>query len=203
LPTIEELSSAVEARLRFWSLKIISKMIWSILPMVTKRIVGRPYIFRKTGACSAAEENRLPFRMAGKAKRFHHHKVERTSMVPKGLRRILFIAVPLLLAASTAATAQEPSVPAGRLHHSGVYDENSKEFVTYGGYTWNQSLQKVQSASDVWGWNGGKWVREFQTFTRGTQREKEQNTMLEQLIGWAGGAEGAPVRNGRRSSGRR
>ena len=86
---------------------------------------------------------------------FHHHKVERRSMIPKGLRRIV-IAVPLLLAASTA-TAQEPSVPAGRLHHSGLYDENRKEFVIYGGYTWNQSAQKVQSASDVWGWNGSRW----------------------------------------------
>ncbi len=86
---------------------------------------------------------------------FHHYKVERRSMIPKGLRRIV-IAVPLLLAASTA-TAQELSVPAGRLHHSGVYDENRKEFIIYGGYTWNQSAQKVQSASDVWGWNGSRW----------------------------------------------
>ena len=77
-------------------------------------------------------------------------------MVSKVLRRILFIAVPLLLAASTA-TAQDPNVPAGRLHHSGVYDESRKEFVIYGGYTWNPSLQKVQSASDVWGWNGSRW----------------------------------------------
>jgi hypothetical protein len=62
-----------------------------------------------------------------------------------------------LLVVLLPALGQVRNVPAARLHHSGVYDENRKEFVIYGGYTWNQSAQKVESASDVWGWNGSRW----------------------------------------------
>jgi hypothetical protein len=66
-------------------------------------------------------------------------------------------ALMLSLVALSQAIAQAPKSPAARLHHSGVYDEARKEFVIYGGYTWNQAAQKVQAASDVWAWNGMQW----------------------------------------------
>ena len=74
-------------------------------------------------------------------------------MALKTLPRIVSLTIPLLIAASTA-TAQAPNVPAARLHHSGVYDETRKEFLVYGGYTWDQGTKKLD---DVWGWNGSAW----------------------------------------------
>src|SRR5215467_5140104 len=74
-------------------------------------------------------------------------------MAWKVARRIVSFAVPLLIAASPAI-AQVPKVPAGRFHHSGVYDEARKEFLIYGGYTWDQGEKKL---GDVWGWNGTAW----------------------------------------------
>ena len=74
-------------------------------------------------------------------------------MASKALRRILWLTLPLFIAASTAK-AQVPNVPAARFHHSGVYDEARKEFLIYGGYTWDQGTKKL---GDVWGWSGTTW----------------------------------------------
>jgi len=51
-------------------------------------------------------------------------------------------------------TAQAPNVPAGRFHHSGVYDEPRKQFLIHGGFTWDQGTKR---AGDVWGWDGTRW----------------------------------------------
>jgi hypothetical protein len=59
-----------------------------------------------------------------------------------------------LLIATSSALAQVPTVPAPRFHHSGVYDEARKEFLIYGGFTYDQKIQKL---GDLWGWNGSTW----------------------------------------------
>jgi hypothetical protein len=69
------------------------------------------------------------------------------------LPRIVSLTISFLIAASTAI-AQAPKVPAARFHHSGVYDEARKEFLIYGGYSWDQGTKKL---GDVWGWNGSTW----------------------------------------------
>jgi hypothetical protein len=63
----------------------------------------------------------------------------------------------LCLTAVSSALAQTGNTPAPRLHHSGVYDEARKEFVIYGGFTWNPKTQKTEPQGDVWGWNGAAW----------------------------------------------
>jgi hypothetical protein len=73
-------------------------------------------------------------------------------MTSKALRRI--VSLVLLLIAASTAIAQVPNVPAARFHHSGAYDEGRKEFLIYGGYTWDQETKKL---GDVWGWNGTTW----------------------------------------------
>ena len=57
----------------------------------------------------------------------------------------------ILLIAVSPAPAQAPNTPVARFHHSGVYDETRKEFLIYGGFTYDQ---KIQQLSDVWGWDG-------------------------------------------------
>src|SRR5580704_9657917 len=79
--------------------------------------------------------------------------VERSSMVSKVLTRILTLTIPLLFA-TLVSTAQAPNVPPGRFHHSGAYDESRKQFLIYGGFTWDQGPKRV---GDVWGWDGSKW----------------------------------------------
>ena len=75
-------------------------------------------------------------------------------MALTALPRIVSLTIiPFLIAVSTAI-AQAPKVPAARFHHSGVYDEARKEFLIYGGYTWDQGTKKL---GDVWGWNGSTW----------------------------------------------
>ena len=77
-------------------------------------------------------------------------------MGPKIFKGILCTFV-LWFVAVYSAIAQSSNWPVARLHHSGTYDDVRKEFVVYGGYTWNQTSQKVQAASDVWAWNGIRW----------------------------------------------
>ena len=67
-------------------------------------------------------------------------------------RTALSLALPLI--AVSFALAQAPNAPAPRFHHSGVYDEARKEFLIYGGFTYDQKLQML---SDVWAWNGSIW----------------------------------------------
>jgi Galactose oxidase, central domain len=74
-------------------------------------------------------------------------------MASKVPARILTLTIPLLLA-TLGSTAQSPNAPAGRFHHSGVYDEARKQFLIYGGFTWDQGTKRV---GDVWGWDGTKW----------------------------------------------
>jgi hypothetical protein len=69
------------------------------------------------------------------------------------LRTIVSLTI-LLLIAGSSATAQVPNVPAGRFHHSGVYDETRTQFLIYGGFTWDQGTKRL---GDVWGWDGTKW----------------------------------------------
>jgi hypothetical protein len=57
----------------------------------------------------------------------------------------------------SSAMGQASSWPAARFRHSGVYDEGRKEFEIYGGYTWNPTAQRVESASDIWAWNSSTW----------------------------------------------
>ena len=77
-------------------------------------------------------------------------------MIWKDLKTIA-ASILIPLAAASSALAQAPNAPAPRLHHSGVYDEARKEFLIYGGYTWNQETQKTKPSSDVWAWNGSTW----------------------------------------------
>lgn len=72
-------------------------------------------------------------------------------------RKLLCGAAAVLSLINSSAGQSLSKAPAARLHHSGVYDEVRKQFMVYGGYTWNEKAQKVQSASDVWGWNGTAW----------------------------------------------
>ena len=74
-------------------------------------------------------------------------------MASNYLRSIARLAV-LLSVAVSSALAQVPNVPAPRFHHSGVYDEARKEFLIYGGFTYEQEIKRL---SDVWGWNGSTW----------------------------------------------
>jgi len=69
------------------------------------------------------------------------------------LRTIVSLTI-LLLIAGSSATAQVPNVPAGRFHHSSVYDETRNQFLIYGGFTWDQGTKRL---GDVWGWDGTKW----------------------------------------------
>jgi|SRR5580692_693973 len=73
-------------------------------------------------------------------------------MISKALRNVVSLAIAPLFAAT--ATAQAPIAPAGRFHHSGAYDETRKEFLIYGGFTWDHGTKRV---GDVWGWDGTKW----------------------------------------------
>jgi hypothetical protein len=71
--------------------------------------------------------------------------------------RIAYLLVCALatLSLTTSRAAQSASkAPAPRAHHSGVYDEAHKEFLIYGGFTFDE---KVQRLSDVWAWNGSSW----------------------------------------------
>jgi hypothetical protein len=77
-------------------------------------------------------------------------------MVSKVLRRILSLTIPLLIA-TPAATAQVQNGPAGRFHHSGVYDEARKEFLIYGGFIWDEGTKGTKRLGDVWGWDGNRW----------------------------------------------
>jgi hypothetical protein len=79
------------------------------------------------------------------------HAYRRICLVP------LACAVVFLSAVVPGVAQNASSWPAARFHHSAVYDEARKEFVIYGGYIWNQAAQKVQPASDLWGWNGSTW----------------------------------------------
>jgi hypothetical protein len=73
-------------------------------------------------------------------------------MISKALWNVVSLTIPLLIAAT--AIAQTPIAPAGRFQHSGVYDEARKQFLIYGGFTWDQGIKRV---GDVWGWDGAKW----------------------------------------------
>ncbi|HWO39522.1 MAG TPA: hypothetical protein VNO32_62915 [Candidatus Acidoferrum sp.] len=73
-------------------------------------------------------------------------------MISKAIRKAVSLTIPLLIAAT--AIAQTPAGPAGRFHHSGVYDETRKQFLIYGGFIWDHGTKR---AGDVWGWDGTKW----------------------------------------------
>jgi hypothetical protein len=57
-------------------------------------------------------------------------------MISKALRNVVSLTIALLIVA--AAIAQTPIAPAGRFHHSSVYDETRKQFLIDGGFTWSK-----------------------------------------------------------------
>lgn len=75
-------------------------------------------------------------------------------MASKVQVRLLTLIIALLFA-TRISTAQAPNAPAGRLHHSGVYDEARRLFLIYGGFKWDQGTTKM--VGDVWGWDGTRW----------------------------------------------
>src|SRR5258708_2907142 len=98
-----------------------------------------------------------------------------------------------------SAIAQSSNWPAARLHHTGAYDDAHKEFVVYGGYTWNQASQKVQAASDVWAWNGISWRLISDTGVHKYVASMAYDSKL-QLILTFGGADDSNAIDGKLSS---
>jgi hypothetical protein len=73
----------------------------------------------------------------------------------KMLWRLLPVGAVMSLVLTASGKRQDaPKAPAPRAHHSGVYDAARREFLIYGGFTFDGQVRRL---TDVWAWNGRVW----------------------------------------------
>src|SRR5258707_6513805 len=92
------------------------------------------------------------------------HGSQRKRMASNYFRNVTALVVGSLIAMSQAVP-QVPTVPAARFHHSGVYDEARKEFLIYGGYTWDRGTNEFGA--------GRRWHGSTSQLGRATRVRKE------------------------------